>query len=99
MASRTAVYWSKHPPSPRPARMIVRSPVPQGPGMPKGVEANLIILPLERCRGAAGDAIAREGDKIAAVLTEPVMCNTGCILPEPGYLEAMRELTRKPASC
>jgi Glutamate-1-semialdehyde aminotransferase len=29
------------------------------------------------------------------VITEPVMCNTGCILPEPGYLEAMRELTAK----
>ena len=25
------------------------------------------------------------------MLTEPVMCNTGCILPEARYLEAMRE--------
>ena len=40
------------------------------------------------------DAVARDGDAIAAILTEPVMCNTGCILPEPGYLEAMRELAR-----
>jgi glutamate-1-semialdehyde 2,1-aminomutase len=30
---------------------------------------------------------------IAAVITEPVMCNSGCILPAPGYLERMRELT------
>jgi glutamate-1-semialdehyde aminotransferase len=37
-------------------------------------------------------AVAREGDAIAAILTEPVMCNTGCILPEPGYLQAMREI-------
>jgi glutamate-1-semialdehyde 2,1-aminomutase len=88
------VYWSKHPnidkagPDNRPIA------VPQGPGMPKGVEQNLIILPWNDA-DALADAIAREGDDIAAVLTEPVMCNTGCILPKPGYLEAMRELTHK----
>ena len=35
------------------------------------------------------------GDEIAAVITEPAMFNTGCILPEPGYLELLREETRK----
>ncbi len=34
-------------------------------------------------------------DEIAAVITEPFMCNSGCIPPKEGYLEAMRELTRK----
>ena len=88
------VYWSKHPsiekagPDDRPV------PVPQGPGMPKGVEENLIILPWNDAQVLA-DTIKREGDNIAAVLTEPVMCNTGCILPKPGYLEAMRELTQE----
>ena len=88
------VYWSKHPnigkagPDDRPIA------VPQGPGMPKGVEQNLIILPWNDA-DALADAIAREGNDIAAVLTEPVMCNTGCILPKPGYLEAMRALTHK----
>jgi len=88
------VYWSKHPkidtagPDHRPVA------VPQGPGMPKGVEQNLIILPWNDAEALA-DTLAREGDEIAAVLTEPVMCNTGCILPKPGYLESMRELTRQ----
>ena len=27
---------------------------------------------------------------IAAVITEPVMCNTGCILPKPGFLQGLR---------
>jgi glutamate-1-semialdehyde 2,1-aminomutase len=27
------------------------------------------------------------------VLTEPMMCNASCILPRPGYLEAMRRIT------
>jgi glutamate-1-semialdehyde 2,1-aminomutase len=88
------VYWSKHPaldkagPDNRPV------PVAQGPGMPKGVEENLIILPWNDAQALA-DTIAREGDNIAAVLTEPVMCNTGCILPQLGYLQSMRELTQR----
>ena len=32
-------------------------------------------------------------DELAAVLTEPMMCNASCILPRPGYLEAMRQIT------
>jgi glutamate-1-semialdehyde 2,1-aminomutase len=89
------VYWSKHPDiaTAGPDRHPV--PVPQGPGLPRGVENNLIILPWNDA-DALADAIQREGDQIAAVITEPVMCNTGCILPEPGYLEAMRELTARP---
>lgn len=85
------VYWSKHPNLDRAGPDRAPVPVAQGPGMPKWVEQNLIILPwndLELLR----ETFAREGDQIAAVLTEPVMCNTGCILPLPGFLEGMREL-------
>lgn len=86
-----AVYWSKHPqieeagPDHRPIA------VPQGPGLSKAAGEHLIILPWNDTE-ALRDAVAREGDAIAAILTEPVMCNTGCILPEPGYLQAMREI-------
>ncbi|MBU6198439.1 MAG: aminotransferase class III-fold pyridoxal phosphate-dependent enzyme, partial [Xanthomonadaceae bacterium] len=88
------VYWSKHPAIAKAGPDAHPVPVPQGPGMPKGVEDNLIILPWNDA-DALADAIKREGNAIAAVLTEPVMCNTGCILPRPGYLEAMREITLK----
>jgi glutamate-1-semialdehyde 2,1-aminomutase len=33
------------------------------------------------------------GDRIAAILTEPIMGNTGVIPPKPGYLEFLREIT------
>jgi len=88
------VYWSKHPDIGKAGPDAHPVPVPQGPGLPRGMEANLIILPWNDA-DALADAIEREGDSIAAVLTEPVMCNTGCILPKPGYLEAMRELTTR----
>ncbi len=35
------------------------------------------------------------GAQVAAVITEPAVFNTGCILPEPGYLELLREQTRR----
>jgi glutamate-1-semialdehyde 2,1-aminomutase len=85
------VYWSKHPqldeagPDHRPIA------VAQGPGLSQAAGAELIILPWNDAE-ALRSAVAREGDSIAAILTEPVMCNTGCILPEPGYLQAMREI-------
>lgn len=88
------VYWSKHPDISKAGPDDHPVPVPQGPGLPRGVEENLIILPWNDA-DALADAIEREGDTIAAVLTEPVMCNTGCILPRPGYLEAMRERTER----
>jgi glutamate-1-semialdehyde 2,1-aminomutase len=33
--------------------------------------------------------------EIAAVLMEPALTNIGIVLPEPGYLQAVRELTRR----
>lgn len=41
------------------------------------------------------EAFDRYPGKIAAVVMEPVLCNSGCLLPEPGYLEFAREITRK----
>ncbi|PZW49196.1 glutamate-1-semialdehyde 2,1-aminomutase [Humitalea rosea] len=89
-----SVYWSKHPDIAKAGSDHAPRPVPQGPGLPAGIDETLIILPWNDVT-ALRDALEREGDDIAAVLSEPIMCNTGCILPEPGYLEAMRALTRK----
>jgi len=32
------------------------------------------------------------------VITEPIMCNTGCLMPRPGYLEELRALCDKNKS-
>jgi len=47
---------------------------------------NLVVL--ER-------TLEQHQDEIAALILEPVMFNCGCILPQPGYLEEVRRLTRK----
>jgi glutamate-1-semialdehyde 2,1-aminomutase len=34
-------------------------------------------------------------NQISAVICEPMLCNTGCIPPAPGFLEFLREITRQ----
>jgi glutamate-1-semialdehyde 2,1-aminomutase len=41
------------------------------------------------------DAFAKHGDKIAAVIVEPVVGNMNLIAPTPAFLKAMRELCTK----
>jgi glutamate-1-semialdehyde 2,1-aminomutase len=38
---------------------------------------------------------AQRGDEIAAVICEPILCNSGCIPPAPGFLERLRSITRE----
>jgi len=40
-------------------------------------------------------ARALEDRDVAAVLIEPALTNVGIVLPEPGYLDAVRDLTRR----
>ncbi|MFC4807951.1 aspartate aminotransferase family protein [Paenibacillus sp. GCM10023250] len=54
----------------------------------------LILLPWND-PDALEAALRENGHEIAAVITEPVMCNSGCIAPKAGYLERMRELTKQ----
>lgn len=36
-----------------------------------------------------------QGDEIAAVITEPIMCDSGPVLPKEGFLQGLRDLTTK----
>ncbi|MCL6594701.1 MAG: aspartate aminotransferase family protein [Firmicutes bacterium] len=91
------IYWSKHPDLSQAGPDDAPRPVPQGPGLPAGLEDGLLILQWND-PDALDRAFDRYGDDIAAVITEPIMCNTGLILPEPGYLQHMREVTRRHGS-
>ena len=39
--------------------------------------------------------MGQHGSELAAVITEPIMANMGCIPPRDGYLQRLRELTQK----
>ena len=53
--------------------------------------ANVIVLPWNNV-DLLRTTLRRRGSEVAAVIMEPVMCNNACIPPQPGYLEAMRDL-------
>jgi len=60
-------------------------------GVPKAFAETTIALPYNSIAGVE-KAFANQGDKIAAVIVEPVVGNMGCVPPAPGFLEALREL-------
>ncbi len=89
-----AIYWSNHV-DPAEAGPAARPrPVPSGPGVPAELETTLIVLTWNDADSFAA-VMAEHGDQVAAVITEPAVFNTGCILPAPGYLELLRDLTRQ----
>lgn len=61
------------------------------PGFPPESKEHVIVLPFNDI-AAVEEAVAREGDDIAGIIVEPVNFNSGCILPKPGYLEALRRI-------
>lgn len=71
---------------------IPRDPHLESAGQTQSVKDEIIVLPWNDVE-ALETVIATHGDDIAAIITEPAMCNTGVIAPCPGYLERMRELT------
>ncbi|HLA17058.1 MAG TPA: aspartate aminotransferase family protein [Candidatus Limnocylindrales bacterium] len=66
------------------------TPVPASAGIPS-FQRDLIVVREYNDAAGVRDVLAAEGDSIAAVIVEPVFHNGGCILPEPGFLEALRE--------
>ena len=45
--------------------------------------------------GALERVMKKHGRELAAVITEPIMANMGCIPPRDGYLERLRDVTRQ----
>lgn len=68
--------------------------VPDSPGVPAATAANTLNLPFNDL-AAVRAAFARWGGEIAAVIVEPVAGNMGLVLPRPGFLEGLRQITRE----
>ena len=60
-------------------------------GITAGVAGDTLTAPFNDIE-AVKKLIAENPDSIAAIITEPVVGNMGCILPNHGYLEALRNL-------
>jgi glutamate-1-semialdehyde 2,1-aminomutase len=67
--------------------------IPGSPGVPEGTVADTLVAPFNDV-AAVERAVDEHGPDLAAIIVEPVCGNMGTVAPAPGYLEALREITR-----
>ncbi|HEU4448992.1 MAG TPA: aspartate aminotransferase family protein [Gaiellaceae bacterium] len=71
--------------------------LPYGAGVPQVVADLTVPVPFNDAPAMERriERLIEEGRPPACVIMEAAMMNLGVVLPEPGYLEAVRELTRR----
>ena len=73
--------------------MLVEGEVrPELAGLPSSAAARAVLVPFNDLKAAEAVLAGRD---IACVMVEPALTNTGVVLPAPGFLEGLREATRK----
>jgi glutamate-1-semialdehyde 2,1-aminomutase len=65
--------------------------IPSSPGVPAGAAADTVVCAFNDTEGARA-AVEAHGERLAAIVVEPVAGNMGVVPPEPGFLEALRAL-------
>jgi glutamate-1-semialdehyde 2,1-aminomutase len=68
--------------------------LPGSPGVPAGTVADTLVLPFNDLEAVAA-AFARVGERVAALIVEPVAGNMGVVAPRAGFLAGLRELTAR----
>jgi len=68
--------------------------LPDSPGVPADL-ARLTLTVAYNDLAAVKDMAVREGQRIACIIVEPVAGNMGCVPPEPGFLQGLREICDK----
>jgi len=64
--------------------------VPSSPGVPAALAEHTITLEFNNT-AAVAEAFDRMGDRIAAIIVEPVAGNMNLVLPEDGFLASLRQ--------
>jgi len=68
--------------------------IPSSPGVPAAVTADTLVAPYNNVE-AVEQLFKDFASDIAAVIVEPIAGNMGAVLPKPGFLESLRNLTRQ----
>ena len=68
--------------------------IPGSAGVPEEFVEFTLALPYNDL-GAVETAFTKFKGQIACVIVEPVVGNMGCVPPNPGYLEGLRDLTKR----
>ena len=68
------------------------TPAPVGAGQ---LPPDSVVVAEWNNRESVTAAFAKHPDAISAVICEPLVCNSSCLPPEPGFLEFLREITQR----
>ena len=68
--------------------------IPGSPGVPAELAKLTISIPYNDLK-AVEAAIEKFADQVAAVIVEPIAGNMGVLLPEDGFLEGIRSITKE----
>jgi glutamate-1-semialdehyde 2,1-aminomutase len=71
--------------------------LPDSPGVPDSYASETLLAPYNDIE-AIRRLFAESGDRIAAVIVEPVAGNMGLVRPATGFLEGLREVTSEHGS-
>lgn len=70
---------------------VLTQGIPDSAGVPAGCTQDTLLAAYNDLDGVKAH-FAREGERIAAVIVEPVAANMGVVLPKHGFLEGLRSL-------
>lgn len=70
---------------------------PDSAGVPNAFAKTTLVVPYNNAQ-ALSRVFEKWGDKIAALIVEPVAGNMGVVPPKPGFLKTLRSLTQKHGS-
>ena len=69
-------------------------PVAWSAGIPPAVLKHVVVLPWND-QEACAEILAKDGEQIAALIVDPILCNAGLISPADGFLPWLREETQR----
>ena len=67
---------------------------PDSAGIPESVFDDVVLAPWNDAETLEA-VLRRNGRELAAIITEPIMANMGCILPRDGYLQRVSDLAHE----
>ncbi|HHW60409.1 MAG TPA: glutamate-1-semialdehyde 2,1-aminomutase [Syntrophomonadaceae bacterium] len=76
---------------------LLTAGIPTSPGVPQATIQDTLLCRFNDAASVT-QTFEKHGEEIAAVIVEPVPGNMGLVLPQLGFLEGLRDITRKSGS-
>lgn len=89
-----SLLWSIYPDVGKIGSELAPTPVPVSTGLPKHMKESIITIPFNNIE-ALEYAVKKYEGEIAGFIIEPAMTNISVVLPEEGYLQKVREITKR----